>query len=89
MRDFYDIYTLLLRYGKDIDKGIFKQAFEATCKKRNSTELAEQGEIIIDRIADDENLISLWKRYQKKYSYASEISYESVIESIKEINALT
>lgn len=88
MRDFYDIYALLLRYGKDIDKDIFKQAFEATCKKRNSTELAGQGVIIIDRIAGDENLISLWERYQKKYSYASEISYESVIESVREINAL-
>lgn len=88
MRDFYDIYTLLIRYGKDIDKAVFKQAFESTCKKRNSSELSARGEMILGRIAEDENLISLWKGYQKKYSYATEISYESVIGSVKELYAL-
>ncbi len=31
---------------------------------------------------------NLWKRDQNKYFYASEISYESVIESVREIDAL-
>ena len=66
MRDFYDIYTLLIRYGKDIDKAVFKQAFESTCKKRNSSELSARGEMILGRIAEDENLISLWKCFNSK-----------------------
>lgn len=56
MRDFYDIYTLLLRYESDIDTDVFKQAFEATCKKRKSNELFSQGSVIIEKISKDENL---------------------------------
>ncbi|MBQ7432360.1 MAG: nucleotidyl transferase AbiEii/AbiGii toxin family protein [Lachnospiraceae bacterium] len=88
MRDFYDLYTLLLRYEDSIDHEVFKQAFQATCQKRNSNELAQQGVVIIDRIASDEKLISLWKGYQKKYFYAADISYESVVESVRKIYAL-
>ena len=34
MRDFYDIYMLLIRYGDEIDIDVFKEAFQATCKNR-------------------------------------------------------
>ena len=88
MRDFYDIYTLLLRYESVIDKNVFKQAFEATCKKRNSSGLLEKGIAIIDSISNDEELVSLWKGYQRKYSYASEIEYKAVIESVRRLYAL-
>ena len=88
MRDFYDIYVLLLRYEHDIDKNVFKQAFETTCKKRNSIELFEQGTAIINNISGDEKLISLWKGYQKKYLYASEITFEAAVESMKRLYAL-
>ena len=37
---------------------------------------------IVSRIARDENLNSLWKAYQKKYEYASEIMYEDTIGKI-------
>lgn len=87
MRDFYDVYTLLLRYESDIDWTVFKQAFEATCKKRNSSELVEQGITIIDSISNDKKLIDLWRGYQKKYTYASEITYDAVIESVRRLYA--
>lgn len=85
MRDFYDIYTLMLCYGDDIDSNVFKQAFLATCNKRKSQNLADKGQEIIKAISDDENLISLWEGYQKKYSYASDISYDSVLKSIERL----
>lgn len=88
MRDFYDIYTLLLRYESAIDTDVFKQAFEATCKKRSSDDLFVQGPVIIEKISEDDNLASLWKGYQKKYSYASEIAYEAVIDSVRRLFAL-
>ena len=88
MRDFYDIYTLMLCYEDNIDGEVFKQAFQATCNKRKSMNLAEKGLEIIKTVSDDDNMINLWKGYQKKYSYASEISYESVIKSIEQLFAL-
>ena len=88
MRDFYDIYTLLLRYESAIDTDVFKQAFEATCKKRSSDDLFVRGTVIIEKISEDDNLASLWKGYQKKYPYASEIAYEAVIDSVRRLFAL-
>ena len=88
MRDFYDVYTLMLCYGNDIDSKVFRHAFQATCNNRNSSKLNGIGPTIIETISNDDNLINLWKGYQKKYSYAADITYESVIKSIRELFAL-
>ena len=88
MRDFYDIYTLLLRHESDIDTDVFKQAFEATCKKRKSNEFFSQGSVIIEKISKDENLAKLWNSYQRKYSYAANITYEDVIDSVSRLFTL-
>lgn len=83
MRDFYDIRVLLSVYEQDIDNEIIKRAFDATCKKRCTERLNEEAPKIISAIGDDTKLHALWKSYQKKYSYAADISYEDVMESIK------
>lgn len=85
MRDFYDVYTLLLAKKEQIDTNILQMAFEATCRKRASLNLLEQGEIIIERIEKDEPLKKLWEEYKKKFSYASEITYQDVIDGTKEL----
>lgn len=85
MRDFYDVYTLLLAKKEQIDTNILQMAFEATCRKRASLNLLEQGEIIIKRIEKDEPLKKLWEEYKKKFSYASKITYQDVIDSTKEL----
>ena len=35
MRDYYDIYTLMLRYANEINQDILRQAFDATCINYN------------------------------------------------------
>lgn len=81
MRDFYDIHVLLSLYEKDINNDILKEAFQATCKKRDTENLTVSGEAILQTIGNDETLHTLWKSYQKKYPYAIDISYEDVIKS--------
>lgn len=81
MRDFYDINTLLSIYEQDIDSDILKKAFDATCKKRNTENLKEEAPKIIASVSDDVQLHTLWKSYQKKYPYATDISYEDIVES--------
>jgi predicted nucleotidyltransferase component of viral defense system len=80
MRDFYDIYTLMLRYEDSIDKEVLKQAFKATCKKRNTKNLTISGTQILNSIMHDDRLNSLWNSYQQKYEYAREISFEVAID---------
>lgn len=85
MRDFYDIRTLLLIYEQEIDGDVLKSAFDATCKKRETENLKTEGAQIIASIENDTQLHNLWKSYQRKYPYATEISYEDIMESTKRL----
>ena len=85
MRDFYDIRVLLDTYEDKVNKAVLKDAFAATCKKRGTDHLQEQAEEIIKIIEADEQLQVLWRAYQKKYSYAAEIDYVSVISGVRKL----
>ena len=85
MRDFYDIRMLLDTYEDKVNKAVLKDAFAATCKKRGTDNLQEQAEEIIKIIEADEQLQVLWRAYQKKYSYAAEIDYASVINGVRKL----
>jgi predicted nucleotidyltransferase component of viral defense system len=85
MRDFYDIRMLLDTYEDKVNKAVLKDAFAATCKKRGTDNLQEQAEEIIKIIEADEQLQVLWRAYQKKYSYAAEIDYVSVISGVRKL----
>ena len=85
MRDFYDIRMLLDTYEDKVNKAVLKDAFAATCKKRETDHLQEQAEEIIKIIEADEQLRVLWRAYQKKYSYAAEIDYASVINGVRKL----
>ena len=85
MRDFYDIRMLLDIYEDKVNKVVLKDAFAATCNKRGTDHLQEQAEEIIKIIEADEQLQVLWRAYQKKYSYAAEIDYASVISGVRKL----
>lgn len=85
MRDFYDIKILISIYERDIDETVLRNAFDATCKKRNTESLKTEAPQIMNAIETDEQLHTLWKLYQKKYPYASDIDFEDVIESTKSL----
>ena len=82
IRDFYDIKMLLSIYSQNINYEILKSAFDATCKKRSTENLKNEASRIILVLRNDKKLLSLWESYQKKYSYASDISYKDIIESV-------
>lgn len=85
MRDFYDIRMLLDTYEDKVNKAVLKDAFAATCKKRGTDHLQEQAEEIIKIIEANEQLQVLWRAYQKKYSYAANIDYASVISGVRKL----
>lgn len=81
MRDFYDIYILTMT--QPFDTVIFHQALEKAALKRNTTEQMMNPEKTIQRIFTSDIMTELWNRYQKKYSYATDISWEMEIALIK------
>lgn len=82
MRDFYDLYELSKIYYDKIDIATLKSAFTATCAKRDTQNLFEDAPQVITKIQQDNNLMALWKSYQKKYIYAVNISYNDIMLSL-------
>ena len=85
MRDFYDIRMLVDTYEDKVNKAVLKDAFAATCKKRGTDNLQEQAEEIVKIIEADEQIQVQWRAYQKKYSYAADIDYASVIRGVRKL----
>ena len=85
LRDFYDIHVLLEVYREKIGVETIKAAFNATATKRETLQLIEQALEIVRNIKDDINMNRLWESYQRKYSYARDITFDSTIQSVREL----
>jgi hypothetical protein len=82
MRDFYDVYVLI--NTQIFDAQIFKTALDKTAEKRGTTEQMSAGTMnTIDFIMQNEIMADLWQKYQKKYFYATDITWAMVISSVK------
>lgn len=77
-RDFYDVY--ILGITQRYDKKIFLKALEATAIHRGSREQIIDKTGIIEKLSASEELIQMWEKYRKKFSYASEIQYADVMD---------
>lgn len=77
-RDFYDVY--ILGTTQRYDKKIFLKALEATAIHRGSREQIIDKTGIIEKWSASEELIQMWEKYRKKFSYASEIQYADVMD---------
>lgn len=82
-RDYYDVYILGTK--QEYDKEIFKEALKATAEHRGSTELISDVEGILKQISESDELKDMWTKYQKKFAYASEISYEDVLVVLRKL----
>ncbi len=82
-RDFYDVY--ILETTQKYDKGLFLEALNATAIHRGSQEKIADVGGIIDRISTNSDLKNMWGKYQKKFTYACDISYENIIDTLKKI----
>lgn len=82
-RDYYDIYILGTTQEYDVE--ILKDALKATAKHRGSTEQISEVGGILKQISESNELKDMWEKYREKYPYASDISYEAVLEVLKTI----
>lgn len=82
-RDYYDVY--ILTHTQSYDENIFVEALEATAKHRGSLDRISSNDTIIYQIENSEDLRLMWYKYQRKFYYAREISYEDIIASLKRL----
>lgn len=88
MRDFYDIHILLKLYGNTLDKLVLGEALQATAKKRGTERYLSDVADILNEVQNNPNMQKFWNTYQKKFSYARGISWDMVMESIKELHSM-
>ena len=70
---------IFLEQHRDMKK-IFLKALEATAIHRGSREQIIDKTGIIEKLSASEELIQMWEKYRKKFSYASEIQYADVMD---------
>ena len=77
-------YILQKLYGEQLQKQVLWTALVATAKKRGTLDLIEAEDIreIFDEIESSPVMETLWKTYQKNYSYAADISWHAIVKSI-------
>ena len=87
MRDFYDIYILQKLHGEQLQKEVLWDALVATAEKRGTLEQIEFGDVreIFNEIESSPVMEKLWETYQKNYSYAADISWHIVMESVRNL----
>lgn len=85
LRDFYDIHILLQIYGVTLKPEVLKEALYATAKKRGTEYHLKDAMIIFDEVQNDVTVQKLWNAYQKKFSYAAEISWERVMDAVRQL----
>lgn len=89
MRDFYDIYTLESTQAHNIDTPVLRAAFANTCDKRGCTEVVRSADLILSEIQSSNDMLNLWKNYQRKFDYAADIDWDDVMQSIRKLYSAT
>lgn len=85
MRDFYDIAILQQIYGITLDPHILHDALPATARKRDTERhLAEAAEVF-DEVESSPVMQNLWVAYQKKFSYASDLNWSTVMAAVRQL----
>ena len=80
-RDYYDVYVLT-RSLKPTKKR-FRAALLATCERRGTLSTLSVAADILDAILSSKIQSDYWRRFQREFPYAREISFEKVVESVR------
>ena len=88
MRGFYDLHMLSQLYCQTIVPADLSAALTATVRKRNTEKYLADVVAALDEIEADVNIVKLWAAYQKKFSYASDVTWNSVMTSVRSLYKL-
>ena len=83
MRDFYDLHMLCQLFGQTIVPADLGAALIATARRRNTEKYLADAVDAFDEIETDENMVKLWGAYQKKFSYACDVPWNSIMTSVR------
>ncbi len=82
-RDFYDTYILIST--QSFDNVVFREALEKTIEHRGTKNQINDFSDTLAIIEASEDLKKMWNNYQKQFAYAKDISYEDIVELLKNV----
>jgi hypothetical protein len=71
-----------------IDAETLRSAFAATLKKRGSSAIVADADLIIGEVEADSGLLALWSSYQRRFDYAADISWDMAIGAVKRLSKM-
>lgn len=88
MRDFYDIHILKQLHGESLSASVLRDALAATATKRGTLEQMKDAAAVFDEVEESPVMEKLWMSYQKNYSYAADLSWHTVMDSVRALYAV-
>ena len=85
MRDFYDLAILQQLYGNTLDSRVFHDALLATAYKRGTERYLTEANDVFDEVESSPVMQDLWRAYQKKFFYASDLDWSTVMAAIRKL----
>ena len=85
MRDFYDIYILTKVKADNMDQKLLCKAITETINQRGKDFKFENKDLIVFEVKESSLMKDLWRRYQKNYSYAENVSWEEVLNAVEKV----
>ena len=84
-KDFYDIYILYHLKKEKINFEHLKEACQNTFKHRSTDFDIDSILDILSILKVEKDLKIRWNSYQKRFSYAEEVSFDDVIDTVIEV----
>ena len=81
-RDYYHIFMLMKLQSHNVNLSSLKDALAATCKRRGSAEVIKGYIQIMERVKNSTIMQEQWKKYQKEFDYASDITFEDTCDTV-------
>lgn len=84
-RDYYDIFILYRLWKNNVNMHNLQCALKATGEKRGSVNLLTEYKRIMEVVVNSEVMGKQWKKYQKDFAYASELSFKDACNTVTRI----
>ena len=85
MRDFYDVCGIAKMNADKINYDLLKEAFQATCEKRETIFSKDEIKEILSTIKSDKPLEKLWEQFRKRNFFVGSLRWEEVLGEVLHI----
>ena len=82
LRDFYDVHSVMNMYNETVSKEILVEAFQATCKKRETVFTKTEVADTLALIEKNEGMAQMWELFRRKNYFVGELEWKIVLRDV-------